>query len=525
MIIMKKDKSEEIELLEDDNQENNKEKNIKSDVKNKKQKKKNAKKVKEEKPNSKKIKKKVHIRWTKKLTIITIAILLIIALIATLYFILFPHIKLKGDKKMVINYKTVYKENGYSAYKLSDDLTKDVKVSGKVNSNKLGQYKIVYKVGNGFFKTKKTRTVVVDDIEKPKLSIKNDDAYVCPGKKYQKEEVKATDNYDGDLTKNIKVDITNKKVTYSVKDKAGNTKTVTKKIVYGDIEKPTIILEGPENYDMCTNEVYKDPGYTATDNCDGDLSSKVQVEGNVDNSIEGEFELKYKVKDKAGNEAEATRKVTVGKSDAPGVVYLTFDDGPSDGTTGTILDILKDEGVEATFFVSNANGGSDEMIKREHDEGHTVALHTASHEYSILYASDEAYFADLQEVHDRVQRITGVDSKIIRFPGGSSNTVSRHYSQGIMSRLTQEVVNRGYKYYDWNISSGDAEAGNKDASKIYNNVISQLSKNRVNMVLMHDIKPYTRDALRDIIRYCKDNGYTLKKITPCTEMVTQRVGN
>ena len=355
------------------------------------------------------------------------------------------------------------------------------------------------------------------------MSIKNDDAYVCPGKKYEKEEVTATDNYDGDLTKKVKVDISKKNVTYSVSDKAGNLKKVVKKIVYGDITKPTITLEGPETYDMCTNEVYKDPGYSAADNCDGDLTSKVQVEGSVDNSVEGEFELKYKVKDKAGNETEASRKVVVGKSDGPGVVYLTFDDGPNPGTTDVILDILKEEGVEATFFVINE--GPDELIKREFDEGHTVALHTASHSYPVLYASDEAYFNDLQIIHDRVQRITGVDSKIIRFPGGSSNTVSRHYSSGIMSRLTQEVVNRGYKYYDWNISSGDAEGGNPAPSKIYNNVVSNLRKDRVNMVLMHDIKTYTRDALRDIIRYCKNNGYQMKKITNCTEMITQRVNN
>lgn len=512
----KEDKKDEIELLDEP---------IIEKKDSKKDKKKDKKHKKEKKETAKKEKKKIKLKWSKKHTIVTVVLVLLIAILGGLYFVLFPHIKLKGSRKIVINYKTVYKENGYSAFKLSDDLSKKVKVSGKVNSNKLGEYKITYTVGTGIFKTKKIRTVIVDDIEKPKLSIKNDDVYVCPGKKYEKEEVTATDNYDGDISKKIKVDITKKDVTYSVKDKAGNLKKVTKKIIYGDIEKPELKLEGPEVYDMCVNEVYKEPGYTAEDNCDGDLKEKVEVDGAVDNSIEGEFNLTYKVKDKAGNASEATRKVVVGQSDAPGVVYLTFDDGPSDGTTGAILDILKDEGVEATFFVTNANGGSDEMIKREHDEGHTVALHTSTHEYSILYASDEAYFADLQEIHDRVLRITGVDSKIIRFPGGSSNTVSRHYSQGIMTRLTQEVVNRGYKYYDWNISSGDAEAGNKDAAKIYNNVVNSLSKDRVNMVLMHDIKPYTRDALRDIIRYCKNNGYQLKKITNCTQMITQRVGN
>ena len=154
-----------------------------------------------------------------------------------------------------------------------------------------------------------------------------------------------------------------------------------------------------------------------------------------------------------------------------------------------------------------------------------MALHTASHDYSVVYASDEAYFQDLGAVQNRVKNITGVESRIVRFPGGSSNTVSRRYSSGIMSRLTKELLNRGFKYYDWNISSGDAEGGSPTPEKIYNNTISQLRSGRTNMILMHDIKTYTRDALRDVIRYGKNHGYTFEKITMDTEMVTQRVNN
>ena len=206
-----------------------------------------------------------------------------------------------------------------------------------------------------------------------------------------------------------------------------------------------------------------------------------------------------------------------------GTIYLTFDDGPRNGTTNVILDILKEEGVKATFFVTN--GGPDELIKREYDEGHTVALHTASHDYATVYASVDAYFNDLNIVSTRVKNITGEESKIIRFPGGSSNTVSRHYCVGIMSTLTQLVLERGYRYYDWNVSSGDAAGGTVTKEMVYSNVVNSLSRDRINVVLMHDIKPYTRDALRDIIRYGKENGYTFERITPATQMVTQRVNN
>ena len=153
-----------------------------------------------------------------------------------------------------------------------------------------------------------------------------------------------------------------------------------------------------------------------------------------------------------------------------------------------------------------------------------MALHTASHNYAQIYSSVDAYFQDLYSVQDRVKRITGEESKIIRFPGGSSNTVSRKYSAGIMSTLTQEVLNRGFKYYDWNLSSGDA-GETTDPNGVYSNVVNNLSRDRVNMVLMHDIKTYTRDALRNIIRYGKENGYTFEKITMDTEMIRQRVNN
>ena len=314
------------------------------------------------------------------------------------------------------------------------------------------------------------------------------------------------------------------KITYTVKDKHGNKSTISRNIIYEDKSQPVITLTGSDTVYMFLGDKYNELGYKATDNCDGDLTSKVKVTNNINNNELGEYKVTYSVMDEADNKYSIDRKVIVSKRDAPGTIYLTFDDGPRAGTTDVILDILKEEGVKATFFVTNS--GPDELIKRAYDEGHTIALHTATHDYGIVYNSVDSYFRDLGSVSDRVKRITGEESKIIRFPGGSSNTISRRYSDGIMSALTKEVLARGYRYYDWNLSSGDAVGGKPPtASDIYNNVVSHLSKSRVNMILMHDIKTYTRDALRDIIHYAKENGYTFDKITAGTEMVTQRVNN
>ena len=484
----------------------------------KKEKKVEKEEIKNSKNSRKKQEEKVKKNYKKYFIIGGIILFVFIVAFCIYNFLLLPEISLKGKKTVVLNYKENYKEKGYNASHLGKDLNDDVKVSGKVNSKKLGTYEITYEVGSGIFKRKVVRKVEVRDREKPKLEVNNDDIYLCPGSSFVPDKIKASDNYDGDLSKRVKHIINKDKteVIYLVRDKSGNERRVTKKIIYKDKEGPVITLEGNEEMFITVGGSFNDPGAKAKDNCDGEV--EVKVSGSVDASKNGEYTITYTALDKAGNESKKTRKVVV----TSGVIYLTFDDGPQDGTTNVILDILKEEGVKATFFVTNK--GPDSLIKREYDEGHTVALHTASHDYALIYSSDEAYFKDLYSVQDRVKRITGYESKIMRFPGGASNTISRRYSSGIMSRLTKEVVNRGFKYYDWNISSGDA-GSTTQASGVYSNVVNSLNRERPNMVLMHDIKPYTRDAIRDIIHYGKEHGYSFEKITMDTEMITQRVNN
>lgn len=205
-------------------------------------------------------------------------------------------------------------------------------------------------------------------------------------------------------------------------------------------------------------------------------------------------------------------------------VYLTFDDGPSPNTL-KILKILSDNGVKATFFVTN-QGKYNSYMKDIVSQGHTIALHTYSHDYSKIYASDEAYFNDLQKISDVVYNETGVRSKTIRFPGGASNTVSRKYNSGIMSRLTKEVENRGYRYYDWNVSSGDAASKPTPPSAILANC-KKLPKANTAIILMHDSneKKTTVEALPDVIAYYKSIGCSFGVIDGNTYEVHQRVNN
>ena len=463
----------------------------------------------------------------KKVLFVVIPIIILILVFIT-YFVIdsffVAHITLKKGRFYTINYNEKYKEPGYEATLAGKDITKSVYTKGRVNTKKLGNYKITYISKKGLFKKEVIRTIYVRDIEKPNLTldVKENDIYVCPDTEYKAEGYKAIDNYDGDITKNVKVINNKNKVTFSVVDKSGNSSILTKNLKYEDKTPPVLELIGDNNITLYTGNNYKEAGYKAIDNCDGDITSNVKVSNGVNTSVPGNYEIKYEVSDKSNNKSDAKRSVKVINKPVGGTIYLTFDDGPQEGTTNVILDILKEEGVQATFFVTSK--GPDYLIKREYDEGHTVALHTSSHNYAYIYSSPDNYFADLETVHSRVLNITGYDSKIIRFPGGSSNTVSRRYYNGIMSYLTGEVQNRGYKYYDWNISSGDA-GSTTEANGVYSNVVNNLSRSRINMVLMHDIKSYTRDAIRSIVRYGKDNGYTFARIDESTPMVTQRVNN
>lgn len=192
-----------------------------------------------------------------------------------------------------------------------------------------------------------------------------------------------------------------------------------------------------------------------------------------------------------------------GSSDEPEkVMYLTFDDGPGPYTE-QLLDILDQYGVKATFFVVDTPYVAllGEIARR----GHTIGIHSASHEFSQVYASEEAFFTDLTAMGNIIHRETGKYTDLIRFPGGSSNTVSR-FNPGIMTRLTRAVEEMGYVYFDWNVDSDDAGHA-ETAWEVYKNVVTGCKGLDQVVVLQHDIKPFSVEAVAWLIRWGKANGY------------------
>jgi peptidoglycan/xylan/chitin deacetylase (PgdA/CDA1 family) len=202
-------------------------------------------------------------------------------------------------------------------------------------------------------------------------------------------------------------------------------------------------------------------------------------------------------------------------------IYLTFDDGPSQYTAG-LLDVLKKYNVKASFFVTCAHTEYRSVIKRAFDEGHTIGLHSCTHDYARIYSSVDAFLTDLNNVSDVVKDLTGKETKFLRFPGGSSNTVSRKYSNGVMTKLVSEVTQRGYIYFDWNVLSGDAD-GAKTKEQVFSNVTSTLKNDSI--VLQHDTKGFSVDAVEDIIKYGLKNGYTFSALNEKSPTARHRINN
>ncbi len=203
-------------------------------------------------------------------------------------------------------------------------------------------------------------------------------------------------------------------------------------------------------------------------------------------------------------------------------IYLTFDDGPS-LITEKILDLLKEENIKATFFVIGSDHKYDYLIKRAYNEGHTIGLHSYSHSYKQIYKSLDDYFYDLNKLQNKVYNLTGHYSNIIRFPGGSSNTICNRYSKGLMKKIINEFELMDYVYFDWNISSNDTKR--ISSNRIYKRVISEFKKYDINIVLMHDFayNYKTLNALPMIIKYGKVNGFKFDKITINTPRVRHKI--
>ena len=447
-------------------------------------------------------------------------------------------ITLNGDPELRISYgQQHYSELGakavYKGFLFTSRVKLDVEISGQPGTYAVpGEYTVTYKASYRGNAASVTRKVIIQDMTPPVIwLLEEEDHFTEAGEAYQEEGYHAFDKVDGDLTDRVESrDGGDGYIYYSVTDSAGNTAETRREVKYKDTTSPVISLIGGEYMVLTVGDSFSDPGATALDNADGDISARISGSGSVDSSAMGIYTLTYAVRDKAGNGAQAVRTVTVRASasaenpqipaGSTGVIYLTFDDGPGPYTED-LLDLLNRYGIKVTFFVTNQRPDYRYVIARVAAEGHSIGIHSATHSTQI-YASEEAFFEDFKKCQDMIYEQTGEYTTLFRFPGGSSNTVS-NFNPGIMSRLTQTMTEMGYYYFDWNVTSGDA-GETTDTDEVYWNVRSGCTSN-VSVVLQHDIKGFSVAAVERIIIWGLNNGYQFLPLEESSYGAHHRINN
>lgn len=207
-------------------------------------------------------------------------------------------------------------------------------------------------------------------------------------------------------------------------------------------------------------------------------------------------------------------------ADGRKIVYLTFDDGPSENVTPLVLDVLKAENVHATFFVVgkavDESDSTKNLIKREIEEGNAIGNHTYSHNYNYLYPNKtinvDNFMDDINKTNQSLKNILGDDfsTRAIRFPGGHMTWKSVDASG--MEDMDNAMKEKDYHQVDWNALSKDAEGSPKNAEQLKQELIKTVTGREKAVILMHDTygKEETAKALPEIIRYLKEQGYEFR---------------
>ena len=425
-------------------------------------------------------------------------------------------ITMVGDEQLVLEYGESYEDPGVEIRQVGRvfPAMREAETVYALNSfdpMQLGTQQLEYLIVDNGTEKHLYREITVVDTQKPVIELLPFQEGQEPSwmRGYIEPGFTATDNVDGDMSNIVEVTLLDDRVVYSVTDSSGNEAVVERELP-GGLDAPEIELMDGEQLTVTAAMSWEDPGFRVVDGQGHDLSEYVTVEGTVTPYRSGEYELSYTLTNLRGESVTATRHVTVEpvlQSDTvyPEIktIYLTFDDGPS-YYTPQLLDVLAKYNVKVTFFVTGNHPDYNDCIGRAYEEGHSIGVHSYTHNYYSIYASEDAFFEDFNKCEELIYEQTGSYTKLFRFPGGSSNTVS-NFNPGIMSRLTKTMTDMGYYYFDWNVTSGDA-GETTETDQVFWNVVNGSGHN-VNVVLQHDIKGFSVAAVERIIVWGLNNGY------------------
>lgn len=219
-----------------------------------------------------------------------------------------------------------------------------------------------------------------------------------------------------------------------------------------------------------------------------------------DNKITNE-----KSKEKSNIEYEENKEVA---SNNKKIIYLTFDDGPSYKVTNNVLDILKENKVNGTFFlIGNQIKGKEKIVKRIYNEGNCLGLHSYTHNYKKIYCNEDNFINEMFDCRDEVKKVVGISPNIVRFPGGSYKRLSKNF--------LRKLHEKNFKVYDWNLDNCDGLKPKTSPEELYEKAIEESGKKKRIILLLHcaDVHENTYKALTKIIKYYKSQGYEFRTIT------------
>ena len=210
------------------------------------------------------------------------------------------------------------------------------------------------------------------------------------------------------------------------------------------------------------------------------------------------------------NNEKSTENECITENDKK-IIYLTFDDGPSYKVTNNVLDILKENDVKATFFlIGNQIKDKEDVVKRIYDGGHSIGLHTYTHNFRKIYCDEDQFIEEMMTCRSEIEEVIGIAPNIIRFPGGSYKHLSKSY--------LKKLHDNNFRVYDWNMDNCDGLNPKIQPYNLYTKAIKGSDKMDKIILLMHctDMNKNTCSALPQIISYYKERGYEFKLITDDT---------
>lgn len=192
------------------------------------------------------------------------------------------------------------------------------------------------------------------------------------------------------------------------------------------------------------------------------------------------------------------------------IIYLTFDDGPTE-YTNDLLDLLAQHKMKATFFMLEAEmKRNPEVVKRMVNEGHAVGLHGVSHEKNTFYCGIYGPLKEMNQANQTLESIIGEKTYLARTPYGSSPYLTKQQAQAL--------TDQHYIIWDWNVDSRDWSYRCPEKTFSYTTKMLKSTKKEPKVVLFHDMKSVLQ-TMELFLKWMDENHYTSEAINPNLEPV------